>query len=297
MTHTYARCRPRSPQSNPAAAHPASSRSRVHRHSPASVGFDFSRIPVHPPAGRPGSASGKAGAGAADDETADMPITGDAESVAPSGAALAGAAVAAAVGAAPFPGALVGAVAGAGVAAAAAIPMLTKSTVKGPTAGDCGMFGWTVQWKLTQKTTKGGWVVQKVELARDVKDSAGKALGPQATPNVLNPAWYPVWEAWQIHRDQDVTTYAEGGDVDDDTYGSGQAPNTKGTLKVTGTAQFYEGLTLPAAFKVTNKAPTWILPATSSAPALAGGTGTLAHNVTATWDCSGTDKTTKVTPT
>jgi hypothetical protein len=265
----------------------------------ARAGFDFSRIPLHPATGRPRSASGKAGGGVAGDETAEIPITGDAESTTPPAAAVAGDLAALAVGAVPFPGAgLAAAAAGAAVTAAASIPTLTKSTVHGPpTAGDCGAFSWTVQWKLNQKTTKGGWVVQKVELARDVKDHAGRALSPQATPNLLSPAWYPVWEAWQIHQDQDVTTYAEGGDKDDDTYGSGEAPNTKGTQKVTGTAQFYEGLTLPAAFRVTNKAPTFILPATNSAPALAGGTGTLAHNATATWDCFGTDKTTKLTPT
>jgi hypothetical protein len=55
-------------------------------------------------------------------------------------------------------------------------------------------------------------------------------------------------------------------------------------------------LTLPGSFKVTNAAPTFILPATKSAPKLTGGTGAISHNLTAIWDCCGADKTTKLTP-
>jgi len=164
-------------------------------------------------------------------------------------------------------------------------PKLTKKTVSGPTAGTCGGFKWVVQWELDKKTTKGGWVVQKVELPYDVKDCSDKPVDPKKVGG-LQPSWYPVWEAWPINKDQRVTTYAEGGDVEDDTYGTpGTGDNTKGTATVKGTAEFYDGLTLPSSFKVTNKAPTWILPATSSAPTLSGGTGSIPHNLKATWDC------------
>jgi hypothetical protein len=67
-------------------------------------------------------------------------------------------------------------------------------------------------------------------------------------------------------------------------------------MTVTGSAEFYEGLTLPASFTVTNAAPTWILLATNTAPTLTGGTGTIPHSLTATWDCckkKGTEKKTK----
>ena len=135
-------------------------------------------------------------------------------------------------------------------------------------------------------------MVQRVDLARDVKDCSGKpsnAGGP-------DPAWFPFWEAWPINKGQKVTKYAEGGDVEDDTFASGEIPSTKGTLTAKGAPEFYEGLVLPAHFKVTNKAPTWILPTTKSAPTLVGGTGAISHGLTATWDCcGGADKTTKVT--
>ncbi len=164
-------------------------------------------------------------------------------------------------------------------------PKLKKSNVSGPTANDCGGFDWMIQWELDKPTTKGGWVVQKVEVPYSVKDCSNKAVDP-AKVGGLQPSWYPVWEAWQINKDQKVTTYAEGGDVNDDSFSTpGPGSDTKGTVTVRGTAEFYEDLTLPTSFTVTNKAPTWILPATTSAPTLSGGTGAISHTLKATWDC------------
>ena len=178
-----------------------------------------------------------------------------------------------------------------GGASAATPPKLNKKTVSGPTDSDCGGFNWAIQWVLDKKTTKGGWVVQKVELPYNVTACDNKAVDPSKVSG-LKPSWYPLWEAWQINKDQQVTTYAEGGDVYDDTYASsGPGSDTKGSVMVRGTAEFYDGLTLPSSFKVTNKPPTGILPATNSAPTLSGGTGTLSHNLKATWNCCSKDKT------
>ncbi len=253
------------------------------RAEPASrFGHDFSRVPVHPPTGKATLTSGKSGTEAAEDEESWFPIAGNGGAPAPAAPAAPPAPAPAPAPAAPAP--------------AAAAPKLTKKTVRGPTAADCGGFQWVVQWQLDRATTLGGWVVQKVELPHDVKDCAGKAVDP-GTAGGLDPSWYPVWEAWPINKGQKVTTYAEGGDKDDDTYGSrGPGSATKGTLEVKGTAEFYDGLTLPPDFKVANAAPTWILPATKTAPSLAGGTGAISHNLKATWDCCGADKTTKITP-
>jgi hypothetical protein len=173
---------------------------------------------------------------------------------------------------------------------------LTKRTEKRAKGGDCGQFSWVVQWKLDRPSPAGGWVVQKVDVTRDVKDCSDNAV----TTGGLQTSWYPLWEAWQINPGQKVTTYAElNNDREDDTYGSGSIADTKGSVTVTGSAEFYEGLALPSSFKVTNAAPTWILPATNTAPTLTGGTGAIDHNITATWDCckkKGSKKT-KVTTT
>jgi hypothetical protein len=83
-----------------------------------------------------------------------------------------------------------------------------------------------------------------------------------------------------------------------DTYGQNPiGPNTEGTTKVIGRADFYPNLTLPGSFTVKNAAPAWALPATNSDPGLTGGTGALDHSLTATWDgVAGTGVTT-LTPT
>ena len=174
---------------------------------------------------------------------------------------------------------------------------LTKRTEKRAKGGDCGQFSWVVQWKLDRPSPAGGWVVQKVDVTRNVEDCAGNTV----TTGGLDTSWYPLWEAWQINPGQKVTTYAElNNDREDDTYGSSTIAGTKGTMTVTGSAEFYEGLTLPGSFTVTNAAPTWILPATNAAPTLTGGTGAIPHSLTATWDCcrkKGKRTKTKVTTT
>ena len=242
--------------------------------------WDFGKISVFAPeretrphpAERGKGSSALRSTGKAGGKLVDQPITGNGSAAGPTPPAPAG----------PTP-------------APATPPKLTKKA-EPATVADCGSFRWVVQWELDKVTTKGGWVVQKVELSNAVKDCDGKPIDLEKM-NGLKPSWYPLWEAWQINAGQKVTTYAETGDTKDDTYGSSYGATSKGSLTVKGTPEFYEGLSLPGDFKVTNKAPTWILPSTHTAPTLTGGTGAISHNLTATWDCCGADKKTKVTPT
>lgn len=169
--------------------------------------------------------------------------------------------------------------------AAASKPTLQKSTVSGPTPSDCGGFKWIVQWKLDQPSTQGGWVIQKVEMPDDAKDCSDKLVDRKKVGG-FQPDWFPFWEAWPINKNQKVTTYAEGGDLEDDTFSEPSVgSDSKGPATLKGTPEFYEGLTLPPSFKVTNKPPTGILPTTKSAPTLTGGTGSISHSITAAWDC------------
>jgi hypothetical protein len=233
--------------------------------------WSFSNVPLYPPE-RANDGSVSPSSGKAAGELTDEPITGN-------GGPDAGTKPAAPPTASP-----------------ASPPKLTKKS-KPATASDCGGFKWVVQWELDKVTTKGGWVVQKVEVPNAVKDCDGKAIDLETTGG-LRPSWYPLWEAWQINRGQKVTTYAETGDTADDTYGSiGYGAKSKGSFTVKGTPEFYDGLSLPSEFKVTNKAPAWILPSTMTAPTLTGGTGPISHSLTATWDCCGADKTTKIATT
>jgi hypothetical protein len=186
-------------------------------------------------------------------------------------------------------------------------PRLTKVTSSPLFPGDpCGNFAWGIQWKLDVPTAKGGWVVQHVETAFDIKDCAGNPVDVKALTNGdHDPADWPLWEAWQIDRCETGT----GNKKSDDSYtmclfeeppnvicgGHDSKVKTKGTIKVKGTAEFFDGLSLPKDFAATGKPPTGKLPVTRKDPALSGGTGSLDHSLVATWDCcEGKDNDTKV---
>ncbi len=177
-------------------------------------------------------------------------------------------------------------------------PTLKKTQVSAPVASDCGGFKWPVKWSIDNAdSTTNGWVVQKVELISSATDCS-KEKNPvdlETNAGALKPSWYPIWEAWQV----------KGGKVyigrlnslhNADTYGQGSiGDNTKGSTTVKGTAEYYDGLTLPSSFVVKNTAPAWALPVTTTQPTLTGGTGSLQHDLTGTWDCCGADKSTKIT--
>src|SRR5262249_54534941 len=130
-----------------------------------------------------------------------------------------------------------------------------------------------------------GWIVQHVVVQQNVQDASGTAIAPgTGTYGGLQTAWYPLWEAWQV-RGGNVFVGGSPSAHNAEPYGQGPVgPNTKGTTKVIGRADFYPDLALPTSFTVKNAAPAWALPATNSDPGLTGGTGVLDHNLTATWD-------------
>jgi hypothetical protein len=170
-------------------------------------------------------------------------------------------------------------------------PKLTFSVQGGPTPTDCGGFLWSIGWTVQNATnsTK-GIIVQKVDIERDVKDCAGTAIPYNGKG--LNPAWYPMWEAWDVNG-TNVTPAV--GAVNDRF---GQTPlgdSTKGRTAVHGTAEYYDNATLPSSFTVTNAPPAHSLPMTTSPPTIAGGTGSVDHSLTATWDCCTTNKATSIT--
>jgi hypothetical protein len=101
---------------------------------------------------------------------------------------------------------------------AGAAPNLTKKTVSGPTSKQHGGFKWVVQWELDKPSPKGGVIIQKVNAVHDIKDKDGKKL------TTGFDKWVPYWEAWIVDKDQKVTTYAETGDLEDDTFSKPSSP-------------------------------------------------------------------------
>jgi hypothetical protein len=43
-------------------------------------------------------------------------------------------------------------------------PTLSMTTLKGPTPSDFGGYSWQIQWHLSEKSKKGGWIVQRSKL-------------------------------------------------------------------------------------------------------------------------------------
>ncbi len=172
-------------------------------------------------------------------------------------------------------------------------PKLTKETLLGPTTEDCGGYSWTIQWKLDKASPKGGWIVQKIEVESDIKKKDDTKIEDGFQK------WVPYWEAWRVMPGKNITVYADGteaSDCQDDTFAcSSFGADSKGELAENGTAEFYEGLTLPSSLKANPKSPAGELRMTQADPGLAGGSGSIAHNLTAKWDGTKDDKSTKVT--
>ncbi len=172
-----------------------------------------------------------------------------------------------------------------------------KKTNGAVTSGNNGSFSWPATWSIENATsTTAGWIVQHVNVTQSVTNAAGTAITPgTGSFGGLRTAWYPIWEAWQV-RGGAVFVGSSTSPHRADTYGQDEVgASTRGTTSVVGSADFYPNLTLPAAFTVTNSAPAWSLPVTTTDPALSGGTGALAHNLTATWDGVGGTGATSVT--
>ena len=133
-------------------------------------------------------------------------------------------------------------------------------------------------------------IIQKVNAVHDIKDKDGAKLGTGFDK------WVPYWEAWEINKDQKVTTYAQTGDLEDDTFSKGASPEgSQGTFEEKGSAAFYEGAKLPESMKPERKSPAGILPFSQADPAVAGGSASLAHELKATWDGVKADGKTTVT--
>jgi hypothetical protein len=175
-------------------------------------------------------------------------------------------------------------------AAAGGAPALTKKTVSGPTTNPYGKFKWVVQWELDKPSPKGGSIVQSVNANHTITKTDGSKAGTGFD------AWVPYWEAWQVKKGQKITTYAQKGDVEDDTFSKGASPaGSTGTFEEIGSAAFYEGLKLPSSLKANPKSPAGILPFSQSDPGVTGGSAALAHTLKAVWDGVGGDGSTTVT--
>jgi hypothetical protein len=166
---------------------------------------------------------------------------------------------------------------------AAAAPEITIAPLSGPTAKECDAFSWAINWVLNPKTEKGGWLIQHIDGKFDIKDCSGKKV------DSVCGKW-DYWEAWEFEKGQTTPTYKHMDATDatpgDDTFECDPTSGTKGQMTILGTANFFEGLKLPESFKKNNSATdAGILPSTKTNPSLTGGSKTVNHTITVSWDC------------
>jgi RHS repeat-associated protein len=112
---------------------------------------------------------------------------------------------------------------------------------------------WMIKWSLSQKSSKGGWIVQHI-----IANFAGVK--------------YNYWEAWQVSAGDQTTVTLSGFGYDDMFNGPSGS-------QIQASASFYEGLTLPDSFGVQpSPFPAGILPATTTDPQLSVDQATAAVN-------------------
>ncbi|MGC2636022.1 MAG: hypothetical protein WA294_02515 [Acidobacteriaceae bacterium] len=136
-----------------------------------------------------------------------------------------------------------------------------------------------------------GYIVQKIDAKYTRTDCAGK------DKPVTGIGSFPYWEAWGVRSGKvyigDTAQEHNADTYSDDSMGD----STKGSIVVTGVPEFFPNATLPAHMKADNPdTQAHSLRSSTQDPGLAGGTGAIAHNLTATWECCGShDKKTSVT--
>ena len=137
---------------------------------------------------------------------------------------------------------------------------LTYSVVHPPVWGTVGnLYGDLIQWRLTEPSLLGGWVVQNTRT--DYLMIAGTAGGDFAPGGGYS-------EAWKVNPGQTMTTRSAQYNWDDNTWLAGSGVSSHGTACAIQVARYYEGLSLPSVFKQDNVEPAGHLHATWQNPKL-----------------------------
>lgn len=187
-------------------------------------------------------------------------------------------------------------------------PTLKITELKTPETQHCGGVEWPIQFSLTgMKSKTSGWIVQQVNTTFDVKDCDNQPidvlartkemvrLGFKTTPGGFSvteptdPSNWPFSEAWNVEKG--VIHVGDTSAVHkNDTYRVvpmgpiAGLPETKGSVSVTGDADYFDCGSLPSNF-APGKPPVKGLPIARPPVALTGGSGPVAHNIAIRWNC------------
>jgi RHS repeat-associated protein len=158
-----------------------------------------------------------------------------------------------------------------------------------PRGGECGAFSWSAIWVLDPghspaDKSSGGLIVQYVQANFDVTDCKGTPLtlfGP-TNPHAVNSGDWPFYEAWTIPPG----AWRPSAQRDDfwqmPSFGSG----TKGTITISGQADYYDGAGMPWYFQPGNAGPpSNLLPTSGTFVPPGVPTSGVARTLVATWNC------------
>lgn len=165
--------------------------------------------------------------------------------------------------------------------------------------GQCGAFSWAVQLRLNADgpaadAALGGIIVQNVTATFSVTDCAGTPIDilalskPPSTFPRLDPADWPFYEGWTIppgaRRPVVPARFRDKNDI----WSMPEFPTcTKGTIVISGSADYYDGAELPADFLPNPVGPGGELPTARGfvPPFTPPTSGPLIRTLTATWNC------------
>jgi len=164
----------------------------------------------------------------------------------------------------------------------AAAPKVKKTELGAPTAGECGAFSWRVRFSVENAdATTNGYIVQRINVTYTRRDCTGNDMP------VTGVGTFPFWEAWGV-RGGNVFIGDTANPHNADTYGDPPMGNSSGSSDTVGRAEFFPNAVLPAHMRANN--PDTLagdLRSSTTDPALSGGTGSIPHNITASWNCCG----------
>lgn len=166
----------------------------------------------------------------------------------------------------------------------------------GLTRGKCGMFSYTIYWSLDlagppADSSVGGLIVQYVEATFNVTDCAGTAIDisslsrPPSTFPHLDPSDWPFYEAWTIPPNRRTPQPPSAAR---DVWSMPEFPAcTIGTITISGSAEYYDGESLPSNFWPDPTKPSGQLPASLHfiPPFSPPTSGPLSRRLTASWNC------------
>lgn len=163
------------------------------------------------------------------------------------------------------------------------VKKVKKTELGAPTLGKCGAYSWKVRFGVeNMEASTNGYIVQKINAVYNRTSCTGE------NKPVTGIGKFPYWEAWGV-RNGKVYIGDTAQEHNADTYSDDSMGNsTKGSIVVTGTPEFYPNATLPEHMKADNPdTQAHSLRSSLTDPNLPGGTGSISHNLTATWDCCG----------